>query len=180
MTADEHNQDRLLEKKLLEKHLTKRMRLTSSPAIQSIRSDSVSSFMTNLKTLFAQVSSTHQESMNRIREFKQAVTDYKTDLLENETSRSSTSVVDVLFSKLAKIFLPLECPGLLQGEIVNLIIFLDAVCFVVPEHSVRFTELSENLTGIPILPNSSSSILNPNNISGRFTLYELIIFKASI
>ncbi|CAH8531104.1 unnamed protein product [Schistosoma turkestanicum] len=149
--------------KLLEKNQTNHsLELSKSPSQstttmntnQKLDDSSFSSkYMTLLKSILMKSNETNQSAIvyaNCLNDFKQAMQEYRQAITSTTTSAldqksiinsQPNQPVEMLFTQLSRIFMPLEVPGLLQ----------DAIHFILPEHRKRYAELCHNLTGLPMI-----------------------------
>ncbi|CAH8577073.1 unnamed protein product [Heterobilharzia americana] len=169
MTSSKLCSDDALEQKLLQRKQCKRIKLLEqknnntlsvsensfSSSFSSLNShttainDEDCSLSAKYMTLFKSVLKSsnrmnESEYATRLNDFKQSMQEYKQTILSNQKTvqnNQSDQPVEVLFTQLSRIFIPLETPGLLQ----------DAICFLLPEHRKRYAELCHNLTGLPII-----------------------------
>ncbi|CAH8605853.1 unnamed protein product [Heterobilharzia americana] len=133
MTSSKLCSDDALEQKLLQRKQCKRIKLLEQKNNNTLSSVLKSSNRMN-----------ESEYATRLNDFKQSMQEYKQTILSNQKTvqnNQSDQPVEVLFTQLSRIFIPLETPGLLQ----------DAICFLLPEHRKRYAELCHNLTGLPII-----------------------------
>ncbi|CAH8618265.1 unnamed protein product [Schistosoma rodhaini] len=151
----------ILEQKLLQRKPCKRIKLMEQKTNCLKLSENVSSnttivdndnslsskYMTLLKSVLKSDRTDESVYANRLNDFKQVMQEYRKAISKNRNSLNSHSnqLVEVLFTQLSRIFIPLEVPGLLQ----------DAICFILPEHRKRYAELCHNLTGLPLVQSNS-------------------------
>ncbi|CAH8575654.1 unnamed protein product [Schistosoma intercalatum] len=160
----------LLEQKLLQRKPCKRIKLleqknnsielsenVSSTTIVNNDNSLSSKYMTLLKSFLKSNGTNESVYASRLNDFKQVMKEYRQAITLNQNTliNQSNQLVEVLFTQLSRIFIPLEAPGLLQ----------DAICFILPEHRKRYAELCHNLTGLPII--QSNSIKRPVDTSNQ-------------